>query len=68
MRIWDSFGRLIGSVKKFDNGDQNSYDQNGQRLGSVRRTGTFDKNGRKISSTQDAGLTFGKVQRDERGE
>jgi hypothetical protein len=67
MRIWDTFGQLIGTVRKFESGDQNSYDQNGQRSGAVRKTGTFDKSGRKISSARDAGLTF-RIQRDERGE
>jgi YD repeat-containing protein len=67
MKIWDAFGRLIGTVKKLENGDQNTYDNQGQRVGSVRKTGTFDKSGRKISSTTDAGLTL-RVHRDERGE
>jgi len=58
--IWDSKGRKIGEVKDLGNGDQNTYDHNGQPLGKVRKQGTYDKAGQKISSTKDAGLTFGK--------
>jgi hypothetical protein len=58
--IWDSKGRKIGEVKDLGNGDQNTYDHNGQPLGKVRKLGTYGKEGRKISSTRDAGLTFGK--------
>ena len=67
MKIWDSFGRLIGTVKKLGDGDQNAYDDQGQRKGSVRKTGTFGRDSRKISSTRDAGLTFG-LHRDDGGE
>jgi hypothetical protein len=58
--IWDSKGRKIGEVKDLGNGDQNTYDQNGQPLGKVRKQGTYNKDGQKISSTRDAGLTFGR--------
>jgi YD repeat-containing protein len=58
--IWDRFGRLIGSVQETGNSGQNTYDEHGQPLGSVRETGTYDKGGRKVSTTRDAGLTFGK--------
>jgi hypothetical protein len=66
MKIWDSFGRLLGTVRDLGNGDLDTYDEKGQPLGKVRKLGTFDKNGRKISSTSDSGLTFGR-QRDDRG-
>jgi hypothetical protein len=58
--IWDNKGRKIGEVKELGNSDQNTYDQNGQPLGKVRKQGTYGKNGRKISPTRDAGLTFGR--------
>ncbi len=67
MKVWDRFGRLIGTVKNVGDGDLNTYDREGQPLGKVRKLGTFNKNGRKISSTRDAGLTFGR-QREGRGE
>jgi hypothetical protein len=65
--IWDSKGRKIGDVKDLGNGDQNIYDHTGQPLGKVRKQGTYDKDGQKISSTRDAGLTFGRDQDDHRG-
>lgn len=58
MKIWDNFGRLIGTVRDLGNGDQDVYDGKGQPLGKVRKLGTFDKNGRRISPTRDVGLTF----------
>ena len=58
--IWDRFGRLIGSVQEFSDGDANTYDDHGQPLGKVQRTGTYEVRGNKISSERDAGLTFGK--------
>lgn len=61
--IWDSKGRKIGEVKDLGNGDQNTYDHNAQPLGKVRKLGTYGKEGRKISSTRDAGLTFGNQKR-----
>jgi YD repeat-containing protein len=56
--VWDRFGKIIGSVRDLGNGESNTYDEHGQPLGKVRETGTYDNNGRKISSTQDSGLTF----------
>lgn len=56
--IWDRFGRLIGSVKKSGEDDLNTYDHKGQPLGKVRRLGTYEIGGNKISSTRDPGLTF----------
>lgn len=58
--IWDRFGKLIGSVDKFRNGDANTYDDHGQPLGKVRQNGTYEVRGNKISSERDPGLTFGK--------
>ena len=58
--IWDSKGRKIDEVKDLGNGDQNTYDHNSQPQGKVRKQGTYDKNGQKISTTRDAGLTFGR--------
>jgi hypothetical protein len=58
MKIWDRFGRLIGTTKSLPNGDHNTYDEHGQPLGKVQKLGTFDKNGQKTSSTRDAVLTF----------
>ena len=54
------FRRKIGEVKDLGNGDQNTYDHNSQPQGKVRKQGTYDKNGQKISTTRDAGLTFGR--------
>jgi hypothetical protein len=59
--IWGNNGRKIGEVKELGNGDQNTYDENGQPLGKVRKQGTYDKEWRKISSAKDAGLTFGRI-------
>jgi YD repeat-containing protein len=58
--IWDRFGRLIGTVRDLGNGDANTYDENGQPLGQVRKTGTYEIRGNKISSERDPGLTFRK--------
>jgi hypothetical protein len=57
--IWDRFGTLIGSVKQAGR-DADAYDKHGQPLGKVRRTGTYEAMGSKISSTRDPGLTFDK--------
>lgn len=65
--IWDNKGRKIGEVKDLGTRDQNTYDEHGQPLGKVRKQGTYEKNSQKISSTQDAGLTFGRDQREGRG-
>jgi hypothetical protein len=66
--IWGNNGRKIGEVKDLGNRDQNTYDEHGQPLGKVRKQGTYDKNAQKISSTRDAGLTFGSEdQREGRG-
>jgi hypothetical protein len=64
--IWDKEGKLIGSVKNVGSGDLNTYDEHGQPLGKVRKQGTYEKNGQKISTTRDAGLTFGSDQREGR--
>ena len=58
--IWDRFGRLIGSVVKSTGGDTNTYDRNGQPLGKVRKLGTYENRGNKISSEREPGLTFEK--------
>ena len=57
--IWDRFGRLIGSVEKSGK-DADTFDNKGQPLGKVRKTGTYENRGNKISSERDPGLTFGK--------
>jgi hypothetical protein len=58
--IWDRFGHRIGSVEKSGKNDANTYDHNGQPLGKVRPTGTYEVRGNKISSERDPGLTFRK--------
>ena len=58
--VWDRFGRLIGTVRDLGNGDANTYDGKGQPLGQVRKNGTYEVRGNKISDTRDPGLTFGK--------
>ena len=58
--IWDRFGRRIGSVEKSGREDLNTYDEKGQPLGKVRKTGTYEVRGNKISTARDPGLTFRK--------
>lgn len=58
--IWDRFGHRIGSVEKSGKSDATTYGRNGQPLGKVRPTGTYQVRGNKISSERDPGLTFGK--------
>jgi hypothetical protein len=58
--IWDRYGHLIGTVVSSGKDDFNTYGHDGQPLGKVRKLGTFDARGNKISSTRDPGLTFGK--------
>ena len=48
--IWDRFGRLIGSVEKSGKDDANTYDNKGQPLGKVAKTGSYEVRGNKISS------------------
>lgn len=57
--VWDRFGRLIGSVRK-SGADQDTYDNKGQPLGKIRRLGTYEARGNKISSEKEPGLTFGR--------
>ena len=58
--IWDRFGHRIGSVETAGNGDVNTFNEKGQPLGKVRRTGTYESRGNKISSERNPGLTFRK--------
>ncbi len=57
--IWDKSGKLIGSTHKSGNAT-NVYDNHNQPLGTVTKTGTYQKSGNKVSSTKDAGLLFGR--------
>ncbi len=56
-RVWDNRGNLIGSIRRVPKGF-NVYDRNSQPAGSVRPTGTYDKNGRKVTGSKEPGLLF----------
>jgi hypothetical protein len=50
--VWDGFGKLIGSVRRSENGDANTYDNQGQPLGKVRQTGTYEVRGDRINQDE----------------
>lgn len=57
--IWGRRGNLIGSTVEGRNGTK-VYDEKNQPAGQVTGTGTYDKNGRKVTDSKEPGLLLKK--------